>query len=190
MKSSPENLEKSEDENLGIPQPEGNKGTQSTGGSQSSPLTLSHNSQQFSGENKNSQQFSGEKTFSSSQLSQLSPEQLSSIGMMRDVKGDYFHVTNTEDGGYHLTPVTQESIAATVAEVQRQAQQAQQQQAQQQTQPNPQDTLMTKISENAVDQFQVNIQAIVRKVALSPTDYIGFAYLQGTVKHLRAYIFQ
>ena len=53
-----------------------------------------------------------------------------------------------------------------------------------------QNTLRKKISENAVDQFQVNIQAIVRKVALSPTDYMGFTYLQDTIKHLHVYIFQ
>jgi hypothetical protein len=63
--------------------------------------------------------------------------------MMRDGEGDFFHVSNTEDGGYHLTPVTQESLAGAVAGAQRQAQRAQSQQS----------DLMKKISENAVDQF-------------------------------------
>ena len=83
LKSSPENLlrngensENPEDENLRIPKPEGNKGTVSKEGF----LTLSHNPQQFSGEEKNSQQFSGENIFSQvSHLSQLSPERLSHL---------------------------------------------------------------------------------------------------------------
>jgi hypothetical protein len=96
----------------------------------------------------------GEKNFSPDSrkvsLENLSPQQLSQLGMMRD--GDkFFHVSNTEDGGYRLTPVTEESLAGAVQGVQRQAQQ---------TQQNQQSALMQKISENAVDQFQVNIQAI------------------------------
>ena len=71
-----ENSENPEDENLRIPKPEGYKGTVSKEGF----LTLSHNPQQFSGEEKNSQQFSGENIFSQvSHLSQLSPERLSHL---------------------------------------------------------------------------------------------------------------
>ena len=72
--------------------------------------------------------------------------------MFRDGNGGYFHVTNTDDGGYYLSPATQESVVAAVVGVHRQAQQIQQ------------SALMKKISENAVNQFQVNIQAVVRKV--------------------------
>ena len=107
-------------------------------------------------------------------LENLSPEQLSILGIFRDGNGAYFHASETNDGGYHLTPVTQESLAGAVAGVQRQAKQVQQTQ---------QSALMKKISENAVEQFQVNIQAIVRKVALNPIDYLGFTYLLDTIKH-------
>ena len=111
-------------------------------------------------------------------LEDLTPQQLQQLGMIRDPSGEYFHVTNTEDGGYHLSPALKESIAGAVAGAQRQAQRSQQQ-----TQQNDQSALMKKISENAVDQFQVNIQAIVRIVALSPIVYVGFIYLQDTIKH-------
>jgi hypothetical protein len=130
--------EKTENEKLRIPEPEGNKGTQSTGdvlgsqssvlGSQSSVLDDSHSS--VLGSHQFSVRTLGENNFSPDSrkvsLENLSPEQFSSLGMMRDGKGAYFHVTNTEDGGYHLSLATQESIAGAVAGVQRQAQRAQQ----------------------------------------------------------------
>jgi len=77
-----------------------------------------------------------------SSLSQLSQEQLTKLGMVRYGNGQYFHVANTEDGGYHLSPATEEIVSDAVAGLQRQAQQNQQ---------NQQSELM-KISENAVNQ--------------------------------------
>ena len=177
-----EKREKGEDETLRVPQPEGNKGTVSNEGSQVSPLTFSHNPQVRLSDPHNSQvRLSGENDFSQvSHISQLSPQQLSQLGMFRDGKGDYFHFSNTEDGGYHLSPATQESVAAAVAGVQRQAQRAQSQQS----------DLMKKISENAVDQFQVNIQAIVRKVALSPSYTWGSNIYRSKLNTLHVHIFQ
>ena len=90
--------------NLQIPQPEGNKGTQSGREIAPSPFALStdlHNLQNLQVQNEGVNNFA---QFAGLHLADLTPEQLSQLGMFRDGKGDYFHVSNTEDGGYPLSP--------------------------------------------------------------------------------------
>jgi hypothetical protein len=176
-------IEEIENDTLTIPKPLLSKGTVSSNSSLRRSSTFESS---ISDVNDALRQSSTQ-----SSIANLSSEQLTALGIFRDGNGRYFHASDTEDGGFHLTPVTQESLAGAVAGAQRQAQQVQQlTQQTQQTQQNEQDALMKKISENAVDQFQVNIQAIVRKVALSLTVYMGFTYLQGTIKHLYVHIIQ
>jgi hypothetical protein len=93
-------------------------------------------------------------------LATLNSTQLAEMGLMRDGNGQYFRVTRGNGGSMTLTPTSEQ-------EVLRQQQQA-----------AATDGLFDRVSEAAINEFNVNVQALVRKIAMSPAVFMSFSYVK------------